>query len=104
MFLGFSFLACAVFNQSNAVSGDDTIAIVQVAKKDLAQRLGISERSIELVGGVEAVTWPDSSLGCPKPDKMYAQMLTPGCKFKLQGSGKIYDYHAGQEVVKMCKS
>lgn len=104
MFWGVSFLVCTAFNPSDAMSGDDTLAIVQMAKKDLAQRLGISERTIELVGGVEEVTWPDSSLGCPEPDKMYAQMLTPGYKLKLQSSGKVYDYHARQGVVKLCKS
>ncbi|RME12731.1 MAG: hypothetical protein D6802_03460 [Ardenticatenia bacterium] len=29
----------------------------------------------------EAVTWRDSSLGCPQPDMMYAQVLTPGYRF-----------------------
>ena len=84
------------------MSGQDKLPIVQTAKKDLAQRLGVREQAIELVGQVEEVTWPDASLGCPEPGMMYAQVLIPGYRFKLQSGGKVYEYHAGRDVVKLC--
>jgi hypothetical protein len=34
---------------------------------------------------------------------MYAQVLTPGYRFKLQSGGKVYEYHTGKGVVKLCE-
>jgi len=70
--------------------------------KELAGRLNLAERTIELVGSVEEITWSDSSLGCPEPGKMYSQVLIPGYKFQLRGGGKIYQVHAGKGTVKFC--
>lgn len=95
--------ACAALNQSEAMSTDDKSAIVEQAKKDLAQRLNVGTESIELLGQVEEVTWPDTSLGCPEPGMVYAQVLTPGYRFRLQSSGKIYQYHAAKDVVRLCQ-
>jgi hypothetical protein len=102
MLLGFFLAACMALDQNKAVSGEDKLSVIEAAKKDLAQRLGVREQSIELVGQIEEVTWPDSSLGCREPGMMYAQVLTPGYQFKLQSSGKLYEYHAGKGVVKLC--
>jgi hypothetical protein len=99
---GFFLFACAPFNQGDAVSGEDKLSIVELAKKDLAQRLGVEEQSISLVGQIEEVTWPDTSLGCPEPGMMYAQVLTPGYRFTLQSGAKVYEYHSGKGVVKLC--
>jgi hypothetical protein len=95
-------VACAGFNQREAVSGEDKLSIVESAKKDFAQRLGVREQSIVLVGQIEEVTWPDTSLGCPEPGMMYAQVLTPGYQFTLQSGAKMYEYHTGKGVVKLC--
>lgn len=80
----------------------DKLSVVQTARRDLAQRLGVWEGSIELVGPVEEVTWPDTSLGCPEPSMSYAQVLTLGYQFKLQSREKVYEYHAAKGVVKLC--
>lgn len=84
------------------MSADGTPPVVEQAKKDLAQRLNIAVQSIELVGRVEEVTWPDASLGCPEPGMLYAQVLTPGYRFQLATGGKIYQYHATNTTVKFC--
>jgi hypothetical protein len=34
---------------------------------------------------------------------MYAQVLTPGYRFKLESGGKLYEYHTGKAVVKLCE-
>ena len=73
---------------------------VEQAKEDLARREGLGEDDIELVA-VEAVDWPDTSLGCPEPDRMYAQVITPGYRIVLSCAGKRYQYHSdrGSRVV-----
>ena len=65
-----------------------------LAVDDLSQRLGIPADEIE-VGEVREVTWPDSSLGCPQPDMMYAQMLQEGLLIQLHSGGEMYSYHSG---------
>lgn len=85
------------------MSKEDDPSIVRAAKKDLAQRLGVREQSIDLVGQIDEVTWPDASLGCPEPGMMYAQVLTPGYRFKLQSGAKVYEYHAGSSIVRLCR-
>jgi hypothetical protein len=65
---------------------------VQAARRDLASRLGLSVADIRVVS-VEAVDWPDSSLGCPEPGKMYLQVITPGYRVVLQAGGETYTYH-----------
>lgn len=59
---------------------------------DLSQRLGVPAETITVVEAQE-VTWPDASLGCPQPDMMYAQVLTPGYQVVLEAGGQRYDYH-----------
>jgi len=66
--------------------------LVQIAKEDLARRLELSVSEISLIS-VEAVDWPDTSLGCPQPGMMYAQVITPGYLIVLEAKGQSYEYH-----------
>lgn len=70
-------------------------AAVAAARKHLAERLQKSEQEIA-VGRVEPVDWSDSSLGCPKPGMMYAQVITPGYRIILAAGGITYEYHSGR--------
>lgn len=92
-----------VASGSDAGNTADNDPQVQAAKKDLAQRLGVVETDIGLAGEIEEVTWPDLSLGCPEPGKMYAQMLTNGLKFTLKGGGRRFEYHTGGGALRLCK-
>jgi hypothetical protein len=69
-------------------------ALVDQAKADLAKRLSVSADQIE-VQDVSTVTWPDGSLGCPKPGMAYTQVLVDGMRIHLQNGGQVYDYHSG---------
>ena len=69
--------------------------LIDKAKGDLTQRLSISENEIILVKARDVV-WPDSSLGCPQPGMMYAEVLTPGYLILLEATGQKYEYHAGK--------
>lgn len=76
--------------------------LVSLAKKDLGQKLGVNKEEIRLTK-VEAVDWPDTSLGCPKPGMFYAQVITPGYKITLEGGGKSYIYHSDYKRVVLCQ-
>jgi hypothetical protein len=77
--------------------------IVEIAKEDLARRLGLSPGEIA-VTSVEAVEWPDASLGCPQPDMTYAQVITPGYLIVLEAAGQTYEYHTNEDSsVVMCQ-
>ena len=65
------------------------------AVEDLSEQTGVSPGQITLVS-MEAVEWSDSSLGCPQPGFMYAQVITPGFKIVLEADGQEYTYHTDQ--------
>ena len=55
----------------------------------------------------EPVEWNDSSLGCPEPDMMYAQVITPGYRLVFEYQGQQYEYHTnldGSSVVECEKA
>ncbi|MFQ5522465.1 MAG: hypothetical protein ACE5F5_02660 [Acidimicrobiia bacterium] len=76
--------------------GPSLAAVVELARADLAERLGLEESAIEVVLA-ELVTWSDGSLGCPQPGMMYTQALVEGSRVVLQVEGRFYDYHAGTD-------
>jgi hypothetical protein len=76
--------------------------LVAQARADLAQRLGQSAQSFQLTRA-EAVEWPDSSLGCPKPGFMYSQVVTSGYLIVLEANGKQYEYHADRRRAFLCQ-
>jgi len=77
---------------------------IDLAKNDLAERLGISEKQIEVVD-VAKTTWPDASLGCPKLGVLYIQVVTDGYRILLDANGTIYEYHTdtGEQVL-LCEN
>lgn len=75
---------------------DEAGRLVQMAKEDLARRLEIPITEISVLS-VEAVDWPDTSLGCPQPGMAYAQVITPGFLIVLEASGQTYDYHTDED-------
>lgn len=72
------------------------------ARQDLSQRLGIGIEEIE-VQSVEAVEWSDTSLGCPQPGMMYAQVITPGYRILLRAGGQTYEYHSDRQRAILCQ-
>ena len=81
---------------------DEARSPVDLACADLADRLDISTDLIRLVS-VEPKEWPDTSLGCPEPGKMYAQVVTPGFRVVLAVEEREYEYHTDRgETVVFC--
>jgi hypothetical protein len=72
-------------------AGDSGIA-VQAAVSLLADELAIESANIALVG-VLPTEWPDPSLGCPEPDQVYPQVITPGFIVTLTANGANYEVH-----------
>lgn len=79
------------FNQTSAT---------ERAKRDLAERLGISEGEIKEVS-VRESDFPDMSLGAPVGDEMSAQMISSGWNIKLEADGKDYEYRADKYQLRL---
>lgn len=69
--------------------------VVAAARADAARRSGRAAEGLQLVSA-ERVTWPDGSLGCPRPGMAYTMALVPGFRIVLSAAGERYDYHADQ--------
>jgi hypothetical protein len=68
--------------------------LVQIARQDLADRLGIPVDEIEVLEA-EGVVWGDTSMGCPHPDMAYLQVPQDGALIRLSVAGRVYNYHSG---------
>ena len=78
--------------------------LVARARRDAARRAGVSSDKIS-VKVVEAVTWPDSSLGCPRKGRAYAQVLAPGYRLVLSAGAADFEYHTdGRRRVLFCQA
>ncbi|MFQ5419930.1 MAG: hypothetical protein ACE5EY_06160 [Anaerolineae bacterium] len=79
---------------------DPVEALTQVARQDLAGRLGVDVSEVARTA-VESANWPSSALGCPEPDMAYLTVITPGYQITLSANGTEYTYHtdANRRVV-----
>lgn len=66
--------------------------LAALAQRLLATQLDLPVRRVRVVD-VQAVIWPDMSLGCPQPDQMYAQVLVPGYRIVVEAAGEQVIYH-----------
>lgn len=79
-------------------------SLIEMAKRDLAQRLSISVDEISFVEA-KPVVWSDSSLGCPQEGMGYMQVLTPGYLILLEHTGKTFEYHASMgDTIVTCEN
>jgi hypothetical protein len=68
----------------------------------LADELHVRRDRI-LVDTVQALNWPDSSIGCPKPGMAYLQVVTPGYRVILRAEGQIYTVHEAGDRAFLCR-
>lgn len=71
-------------------------SLVDLARVNLAQKLGVETETVA-VHSIEETEFSDASLGVPQPDKLYAQVITPGYAIRLVVEGQVYEYHASDE-------
>ncbi|MBN1135473.1 MAG: hypothetical protein JXM73_02760 [Anaerolineae bacterium] len=87
-----------IITEPTPAVGEPTVppeaAEIALVKEDLAQQLKIPAEQIHVVS-VRAVDWRDTSLGCPKPNMFYAEVITPGFEIILEANGQEYTYHTG---------
>jgi hypothetical protein len=87
----FAAAACAAQNVNTA----PIAAVLPALLNDAAKRSAAAVATLR-VASVEAVTWPDSSLGCPQDGLLYMQVLVPGHRVRIVApDGAAFDYHLG---------
>jgi hypothetical protein len=84
----------AIPTESSSTPAAYAEAVAQ-SRKALAGELGVAETEIRLAS-VEAIDWPDSCLGAPKPNEDCAVVLTPGFLIRLEAGGKTIEMHSNQ--------
>jgi hypothetical protein len=85
-------------NESDATSPMDIRAL---ALKTLGSYLSRPVEEIDLVS-VTPIDWPDSSLGCPRPDRSYLQVITPGHYAVLKHGEASYRVHLAKGRAFVC--
>jgi len=78
-------------------------AAIELARDTLISQKKLLLRNLTLESS-QAMQWPDSSLGCPQPGMMYAQVLTSGFQvtFSEAPSGHIHYVHIGNGRAVVC--
>lgn len=76
-----------------------------VARKDLAQKLGVDEKDI-LILEVKDETWNDGCLGLAQADEMCTMALVPGFWVLMTTNGKEFSYRTNKDgsVIRQEKS
>lgn len=99
--IGLALLLTSVPDASQA--GTKTQAL-DLARKTLGQRLGLGEREYSTLTPRQATAtnWPNTALGCPKPGKFYAQVITPGFRFVFSVQGRNWPVHSGGGRAVIC--
>lgn len=67
-----------------------------MAKADLALRYGYDPATI-VVERVDAVTWPNTGLGCPSHERSYDPTPVPGFRIVLRVGTLDYRYHGATD-------
>lgn len=78
----------------------DKTSAVERAKRDLADRSGVSPDEIE-IKAVSDHDFPDMSLGAPAEGEMSAQMISSGWRIDLSADGKDYEYRADKYQLRL---
>lgn len=75
---------------------EEAQGLIQSVREQLAARLDRAAESID-VFDVEAAEWPTAAMGCPEPDKMYAQVVTEGYIVRLKAGAETYEVHVSKD-------
>jgi hypothetical protein len=72
------------------------------ALQALSEHLSRPPRELEVVS-ITPTDWPDSSLGCPKTDRSYRTVITPGHLAVLRHEGREYRVHMSGRSAFVCE-
>ncbi|HYO89641.1 MAG TPA: hypothetical protein VER79_13405 [Candidatus Limnocylindrales bacterium] len=77
--------------------------LAALAQRLLGEQLDLPVRRVRVID-VQAVVWPDGSLGCPQPDQMYTQALINGYRIVLEAAGERTIFHTDFDRAFVCPS
>lgn len=80
-----------------ALSGEVSLpsSVSDPVVADAANRLGVDPSEVTILMA-RAETFPDGSLGCPRPGEMYTQALVEGYHIVVEANGVRLDYRGNQ--------
>jgi hypothetical protein len=100
------FLRCL---ETEQVSGELLIAIDPVAadmfglvQRRVADELDLSTRRVQLVD-IQAVTWADTSLGCPQENQDYSALEIDGYRIVVMAGETGYIFHSDPISIYPCQ-
>lgn len=76
-------------------AGGETDADLVPIVAAIAAELGVATSDVTAVSATAEV-WPDASLGCPQPDMLYAQVVTPGYQVVVEVEGEQIEFHTDE--------
>jgi hypothetical protein len=76
-------------------------SMVEISTRDAARTLGVAEGDVQLVSLI-MVDWPDSSVGCPRPNADYADEVTPGYRMVFRAGADTLIYHTSIRQAVRC--
>lgn len=74
----------------------DLSRLIDIAKVDLAQRVGTVPEEIELLH-IEKAEWPDTSPGCAKHGLSRRPVVISGYRILLRAMEQEFEYHTNRE-------
>ncbi|GIU91246.1 MAG: hypothetical protein KatS3mg011_0152 [Acidimicrobiia bacterium] len=81
--------------QSSDQTSDEAVPadLIEAIRVDAAARSGVDVASVRVIS-TQAMIYPDSSLGCPRPGETYLQVITPGYRVVVSAGDATLDYRA----------
>ena len=76
---------------------DEYAQVLELAKLDLADLLGLADTDHIRLAKIGRVEWGNTSLGNHQPGMMYAEVIVPGFKMLLEANLSFYTYHTSLE-------
>jgi hypothetical protein len=76
-------------------------SMIELAARDAARQLEIPQSQIALTS-LMAVTWPDASIGCPRPNAEYQEQAEPGFRLVFRAGEAAIIYHTSIRHVVRC--
>jgi hypothetical protein len=97
--------ACSSQTQSPAAtSADQQLSpYEELARSKVAEQLGVETTELSVLSS-QQVLFNDSSLNCPQPGMMYAQVITEGYQVFVVAEGKTYDVRVTGEYALICET
>jgi len=93
--IAIAFVAAELYG--DVAGGQESSPITEKCIADLAKRLNLKPENIK-IADKQSVSWPDTSLGMPEIDRVYAQVITPGARIILEARGVKYLYTASPKT------